>query len=206
MNPEAMEKLLDQATTGRLATIDPDGFPVIIPLNFVLLNQRIYFHSAPIGEKLNNIRQNSKVGFEVDQHITTLPCYYFEESQDPSETDTLYRSVIIRGKARILENNMDKVLPLQRLMEKYQPEGGYTTVDINNLGLQHATVVEIAVENMSGKEKIGQHWSLEKRLAIAQKIYDHQPEAHYILSQIGIVIHRDKQTVQLSLENEVSNI
>ena len=83
MNNEAMEKLLHKATTGRLATIDTDGFPIIIPLNFVLLNQCIYFNSATIGEKLDNIRRNLKVGFEVDQYIVTLPCYYFEGSQDP---------------------------------------------------------------------------------------------------------------------------
>jgi nitroimidazol reductase NimA-like FMN-containing flavoprotein (pyridoxamine 5'-phosphate oxidase superfamily) len=202
MNNEAMEKLLHKATTGRLATIDTDGFPIIIPLNFVLLNQCIYFHSATIGEKLDNIRRNLKVGFEVDQYIVTLPCYYFEGSQDPSETDTLYRSVVIRGISRILEDNADKVLPLQRLMEKYQPEGGYTAVDVNNLGLQHAAVVEIVIENMTGKEKIGQHWPLEKRLAIARKIYDYHPQAHDILSQIGIVVHEDRETVQLSLANE----
>jgi uncharacterized protein len=199
MSFDDMEKLLHRSPTGRLATIDSNGYPVIIPLNFVLIKNSIYFHSAPVGEKLQNIQRNPKVGFEVDQYIATLPCYYFEDSQDPSETDTLYRSIIIRGHARLLEDNLQKILPLQRLMEKYQPEGGYETVHAGNIGLQHAAVVEIAIDQMSGKEKIGQHWHVEKRLAIAQKIYECHSCGHDILKEIGVVVHENNGIVTFSL-------
>ena len=55
-------------------------------------------HSHPFGEKLDNIKRNSQVGFEVDQHICFLPSYYFHPT-DASQADTLYISIVIKGNA-----------------------------------------------------------------------------------------------------------
>ena len=64
-------------------------------------------HSHPLGEKLDNIKRNSKVGFEVERHICFLPSYYFHSS-DASQADTLYISVVIKGNAQIVDNNEEK--------------------------------------------------------------------------------------------------
>jgi len=76
-------EFINSQSVGRMATIDAKGYPQIIPMNFVYINtdetnvdlqcmvrsDAIYMHSHPVGEKLNNIRNNPQVGFEVDQHI-----------------------------------------------------------------------------------------------------------------------------------------
>jgi len=67
----------------------------------------VYMHSHPLGEKLDNIKRNSKVGFEVERHICFLPSYYFHSS-DASQADTLYISVVIKGNAQIVDNNEEK--------------------------------------------------------------------------------------------------
>ena len=84
----------------------------------------IYMHSHPLGEKLDNIKRNSKVGFEVDQHICFLPSYYFHPA-DASQADTLYISIVIKGNALIVEDNKEKAKALNALMQKYQKEGKY---------------------------------------------------------------------------------
>ena len=79
---------LNSQPVGRISSIDNEGFPQVIPMNFVFvkskhemkLNKRstpinsnaIYMHSHPFGEKIENIKRNSKVGFEVDQHVCFL--------------------------------------------------------------------------------------------------------------------------------------
>jgi nitroimidazol reductase NimA-like FMN-containing flavoprotein (pyridoxamine 5'-phosphate oxidase superfamily) len=106
---ENIINFLNTQSVGRFATIDIDGFPQIIPMNFVyvkaekyrdnscvLKQDSIYMHSYRFGEKIDNIKRNSNTGFEVDQHLAFLPSYYFHPS-DASQADTLYKSVVIKG-------------------------------------------------------------------------------------------------------------
>ena len=48
---EKIIEFLNQQETGRVSSIDKDGFPQIIPMNFVYANDAIYMHSHPKGEK-----------------------------------------------------------------------------------------------------------------------------------------------------------
>src|SRR5919199_1456294 len=137
-------EFLNSQPVGRIASIDANGYPQVIPMNFVYLQvddpntdlQRIikldavYMHSHPLGEKLDNIKRNPKVGFEVDQHICFLPSYYFHPT-DASQADTLYISVVIKGNSLIVEDNEEKARALNALMEKYQKEGRYQILPPN---------------------------------------------------------------------------
>jgi len=78
---QKIKEFLDVEHVGRVASIDEKGYPQIIPMNFVFLNDAIYMHSHTKGEKLNNIRRNQKVGFEVDKELEFLPSYF----EDPKE-------------------------------------------------------------------------------------------------------------------------
>ncbi|MEC7707735.1 MAG: pyridoxamine 5'-phosphate oxidase family protein, partial [Thermoproteota archaeon] len=69
-------KFLNEESTGRISSIDKQGFPQIIPMNFVFLNDLVYMHSHIRGEKIENIKRNSKVGFEVDRNLEFLPSYF----------------------------------------------------------------------------------------------------------------------------------
>ena len=69
---EKIIEFLSSQQTGRVASLDEDGFPQIIPMNFVFINDAIYMHSHIRGEKLDNIRRNQKVGFEVDKSLVEV--------------------------------------------------------------------------------------------------------------------------------------
>src|SRR5438105_436306 len=115
---------LNSQPVGRIASVDKRGFPQVIPMNFVFANNCIYMHSHPMGQKIENIRSNPKVGFEVDQHVCFLPSYYFHPT-DASQADTLYISVVIKGKAELVHDRAEKSHVLNALMDKYQKEGQY---------------------------------------------------------------------------------
>ena len=117
-------EFLNNESTGRIASIDKNGYPQIIPMNFVFVNDVIYMHSHVKGEKLDNIIQNHKVGFEVDKNLEFLPSYFFDPN-DASLANTFYISVVIKGEAKIIEDKNEKVCALNGLMRKYQPEGRY---------------------------------------------------------------------------------
>ena len=185
-------KFLNEEDTGRISSIDKQGFPQIIPMNFVFLNDLVYMHSHIRGEKIENIKRNSKVGFEVDRNLEFLPSY-FSDPEDASLADTLYISVVIKGKAQLVEDNEEKVLALNGLMEKYQPEGQYKPMN-KNMGVLDATaVIKIIPKEMNGKYKIGQNMSKEEKVDLANKIKNRNSKtSKETLAIMGFTIENDK--------------
>ena len=192
---------LNSQAVGRLACIDINGFPQVIPMNFVYVQSEkvrdnscilkedcIYMHSYRFGEKIDNIRRNSTTGFETDQHLAFLPSYYFHP-YDASQADTLYISVVIKGYSYIVEDKEEKALALNSLMEKYQKEGNYEKLNSKMHSVQEVTVIKLIPHNMKGKYKIGQQWTPSYRLKIAKNILTREKEnAKLIFEVMGIEI------------------
>lgn len=168
---EKIIEFLNKEQTGRISSIDKDGFPQIIPMNFVYLNDAIYMHSHTKGEKLENIKRNSKVGFEVDKSLEFLPSY-FTDPKDASQADTLYISVVIKGNGIILEDRKEKTLALNALMKKYQPEGKYESITPEMEVLDEVAVIKVSPDSLKGKYKIGQHLRKDEREELAQQIFE----------------------------------
>ena len=193
-------KFLNEENTGRISSIDEQGFPQIIPMNFVFLNDSVYMHSHIRGEKIENIKRNSKVGFEVDRNLEFLPSY-FSDPEDASLADTLYISVVIKGEALLVENNEEKVLALNGLMKKYQPEGRYKPMDKNMDVLDATAVIKIIPKEMNGKYKIGQNMSKEEKIDLANKIKDRNSKtSRETLAIMGFVIQDDELVMKEDVE------
>jgi len=167
---EKIIEFLSVESTGRIASIDTNGFPQIIPMNFVFINDVIYMHSHVRGEKLENIKRDSKVGFEVDRSLEFLPSYFFDPT-NASLADTLYISVVMKGTCVIVEDEEEKVLALNGLMKKYQPEGGYEPMNPEMEVLNEVAVIKIIPNTMRGKYKIGQNLKNDERLTLAENIF-----------------------------------
>jgi uncharacterized protein len=146
-DPGIIKELLETAPVGRLGTLDSDGYPMIKPLNFVYADGKIYFHTALSGEKIDHIRRNNNVVFEVDQ-----PIAYVKGDRNPCTAKYLYRSVIIKGRATLIEDRTQRIFALKRLMEKYQPDGGYGDFPEEKLAL--TGIVRIDIDEMTGKQDI----------------------------------------------------
>ena len=164
-------EFLNKEQTGRICSIDENGYPQIIPMNFVWTNNSIYVHSHTRGEKLENIKRNPKVGFEVDRSLEFLPSY-FEDPQDASLADTLYISVVIKGEGIIVNDKKEKTLALNALIKKYQPEGKYEPINEHMEVLDEVAIIKITPKTMRGKYKIGQNLSKENRIILAKQILE----------------------------------
>ncbi len=188
---EKIKEFLQKEHVGRISSIDGDGFPQIIPMNFVLLDDFIYMHSHIKGEKLDNISKNNKVGFEADRELEFLPSY-FEDPQDASLADTLYISVVVKGLGSLVDDREEKTLALNGLMEKYQPEGQYEPIRADMQVLDHVAVIKIVPQILHGKYKIGQNVNPEKRMVLAQKILKrNSPTAGQTLKVMGFEVSDD---------------
>ena len=185
---EKIIEFLSSQQTGRISSIDENGYPQIIPMNFVFINDVVYMHSHIKGEKLENIKRNQKVGFEVDKSLEFLPSY-FSDPTDASLADTLYISVIIKGNASIVLDREEKTIALNGLMKKYQPEGGYEPIKPEMDVLDEVVVIKIVPESLRGKYKIGQHMDRKSRVDLAKQIMErNSPTAKETLDIMGFEI------------------
>jgi uncharacterized protein len=199
-----MIEFLNEQPVGRVASLDGSGYPQVIPMNFVYHDGAVYMHSHPFGEKLDNIRRNPNVGFEVDQHICFLPSYFFHPT-DASQADTLYISVVIKGKAELVHGNEEKALALNALMEKYQKEGRYEALVANMPSVHEVAIIKVIPRDIRGKYKIGQHWTRPYRLKMARNILEREgrDNARPILRIMGIDIIAGEESLQVIEEPEM---
>jgi nitroimidazol reductase NimA-like FMN-containing flavoprotein (pyridoxamine 5'-phosphate oxidase superfamily) len=143
-----IEKILTTSEVGRLGTISKDGFPRIKPVNFVYEKNAIYIHSAIQGEKIDDIILNSRVCFEID-----IPIGYISAVTTACRASYAFRSVMILGRASILQADLEKKNIFTKLMEKHQPE-----LDLGNsipAKLENVAIIKIDILELTGKESLG---------------------------------------------------
>lgn len=76
LSQEDAQKILYQGTFGVLAVSGDDDYPYAVPLSYVYDGQKIYFHSAKSGHKLDSISKNPKVSFCVIDKDQIVPDKY----------------------------------------------------------------------------------------------------------------------------------
>jgi len=143
-----IDGVLTAAAVGRLGTLGADGWPRIKPLNFAWHGGKVYFHSAREGEKIRDIGRDSRVCFEVD-----LPLAYVRARTQPCQATYLFRSVVLQGRASLVEEPEERRGALAALMAKYQPGEQWSRFPEDKLAL--TAVVRIDPEAVVGKEDLG---------------------------------------------------
>jgi len=169
-DPKEIQRILSSTNIGRLATNGPDGYPYIVPVNFVTLNGNIYFHCAPKGEKLDNLNRDPRVCFEVD-----VPLSYIDIGLDPNRPicnlHQFYHCVIIRGEAAVVKDDALKVDTLNALVAKHENTEDFQKVTSDMSGCKACEVIEIKPDSISAKSDLIQNKSEEDRRAVAQYLY-----------------------------------
>ena len=137
-----LEAILQAGEYGVLATNGLHGYPYAVPLSYVYLNGKLYFHGAPEGSKLNNIRADERVSFCVVGHTCILPAKF----------STQYESVIVFGRAGEAGAE-EKQAALTALVAKYSPE--YREQGQSYIGrvLDKTLVLRLDIEHMTGKAR-----------------------------------------------------
>ncbi|MGD9819030.1 MAG: pyridoxamine 5'-phosphate oxidase family protein [Desulfomonilaceae bacterium] len=164
---EQIEWILGQARIGHLATIGSDGYPYITPVNFVYHNGNIYFHSATTGEKLDNLKSNPNVCFQVD-----IPLAYLDSGFDPDggicRLHQFYHCVIIRGLASLVEDDDIKAQCLNALVRKHERRIDHEPVMTKSEGFSRCVVVAIEPTSITAKTDLFQYKSTDIRNRLAK--------------------------------------
>lgn len=144
LSEETAVEVLERGTSGVLAVQGDDDYPYAVPLSYVYGAGKLYFHSAVAGHKLDAIKRNTRVSF----------CVIDQDMIVPEKFTTYFRSVIVFGTIRLLEDKKEKQLALMQLGMRYTPADadGCRQEILKTEG--HVAVLELSVEHMTGKEAI----------------------------------------------------
>ena len=140
----AAEALLQSNRRGILAMNGDNGYPYAIPINYFYdcVGQKIYFHGAKVGHKVELLKASDKVCFTV----------YGNERIDEAESWAPYmQSVVVFGKCRLLEPGPESIDRLKEFAMKYYPDETLADEEIARSG-RAAQIFEITIEHMSGKQ------------------------------------------------------
>lgn len=137
------EDILNNGTSGILAVHGDDGYPYTVPLSYVYGNNRIYFHSATEGHKIDAVKRNPKASFCVTGQDIIVPQKY----------TTYFKSVTVFGKINILDNNEEKMEAITKLAAKYSPLESETSrqAEIEH-GWKNFCILCLSIEHISGKK------------------------------------------------------
>ena len=143
IGPEAAEQLLLHCRRGVLAMNGVEGYPYAVPVNFVYDKevQKIYFHGAKAGHKIEALRACTKVCFTV----------YGNEAVKEEAWAPFMQSAVAFGKCHPMENGPEAVARLKQFAMKYYPDEQLADEEIARAG-KAAQMFEIEIEHLSGKE------------------------------------------------------
>jgi nitroimidazol reductase NimA-like FMN-containing flavoprotein (pyridoxamine 5'-phosphate oxidase superfamily) len=140
-DPSLVRATLEEAQVCRIAMVDGDQ-PYLLPFSFVVEEDNLYVHSAAHGRKLEVLRKNPNVCFEVDLDAAVVP------AKASCDVGVRFRSVVGFGAVTFVEEPAEKVRILRLFIRKYTPKG---SLDMPEHELQKTVVWRVAMERMTGK-------------------------------------------------------
>jgi nitroimidazol reductase NimA-like FMN-containing flavoprotein (pyridoxamine 5'-phosphate oxidase superfamily) len=137
-----LEEILTSAKICRLGMID-DGLPYVIPFNFGYRENCLYIHSAPEGKKIDILRKNPLVCFEVEQQADII------EDEVACKWSTLYRSVVGYGNVEIITDFEQKTQGLEIIMTQHGYKG---KMKFESKEVDFIVLLKLKIESMTGKQ------------------------------------------------------
>ena len=137
--------VLQRGTVGTLAVLGDNEYPYTVPLNYFYYDNKIFFHGAKTGHKIDAIKKHNKVSF----------CVIDQDDIISEKFTSYFKSVIVFGTARILEEESEKRNAIEKLAEKYSPDQKEEkrSEEINKQ-FSALCIIELNIEHMTGKQAI----------------------------------------------------
>lgn len=137
-------RVLEEGKTGIVGVLGDDGYPYTVPINYVSLENKIYFHSAKKGHKVDAIAKEPKVSMTVVEKDDVVS----------REFTTYFRSIQLFGKAYVVEDEAERNVAFRALCEKFSGADMDRYEEIMSKEAAAAAIVRIDIEHITGKESI----------------------------------------------------
>jgi len=140
-DPVEIEKIIKEAQVCRLAMVDGNK-PYVVPLSFGYEGESLFFHSGHNGRKIDILRNNPTVCFEMDLQGDIL------EADVPCKWTTQYRSVIGSGEVEFVENPDEKKNAFRIIMAHYSDR----IFEFTDEMLKSVVILKVKIAEISAKK------------------------------------------------------
>lgn len=137
----AIEDILSKASVCRLGLCE-NNQPYVVPLCFGYKDNTLYFHCAGQGKKLDILRKNNNVCFEVDIERELI------KADQACDWGMKYKSVIGFGKAVFIKDVEQKRKALDIIMQQFSKD----TFEYSSNTIKNIVVIKVKIESMTGKQ------------------------------------------------------
>ena len=145
MTSKEIEQFLACARVDRLGMCLESG-PYVVPVGYGYADGKIFFHTCNKGLKMDAIRRNANVCFEVDESLSDA---------------SMFKSVIVFGTAEIIEDKERMIPYLQRLIDKYRVPESFDTY-MNKPGRNREKELEaVRICVITPKKITGKKWVMK---------------------------------------------
>ena len=135
-------EILNKAETIRLAMVD-EAKPYIVAMNYAYAEGCIYLHAAKEGRKIDVLKTNNNVAFQVDCDVEIVL------REDACGCTTKYLSVFGTGSALLIDVKEEKIKALDAIMKKHSGKEGY---EYPEKLFDRTLIIKIVIETMTGKK------------------------------------------------------
>lgn len=143
ISDEAAKQLLANEKRGVLAVNGDDGYPFAFPVNYFYDqdNEKIYFHGAKTGHKVDSLKKCDKVCFTV----------YGNDRYEEGDWAPYVQSTIVFGRCHLIDDAEITESRVRELAEKYYPDKAEIDAEIAK-SIKAVQLYEITIEYLSGKQ------------------------------------------------------
>lgn len=135
-----IEAIIRRAGVCRLAMVD-DGRPYLVPLCFGYQDRTLYFHSAMKGKKLDLLKKNGQVCFEMEGECELV------EGERACDWGMKYESVVGFGRAVFMDDPESKLKALALIMAGYSDR----LFEFSDSEIKNTCVFRVDISEMRGK-------------------------------------------------------
>ena len=155
--------VLDKTEYGTLA-LSVDNKPYAVPVNFVRIDDTLYFHGALSNKKMKILAKNPQISFSVVENYALIDSDFSTTEELACPATQFFKSVSVEGMTIMVTDRAEKAQVFTTLMQKLQPKGGYKPFSDSDYdtAIKATAVVKIEVNHLSCKFKFGQHLSDER--------------------------------------------
>lgn len=145
-----IEEILNTSEICRIGMVD-DGLAYIVPVNFGYSNGVIFIHSAPNGRKMELLKRNNRVSFEIEYMSDVV------KKDVPCEWTAKYRSVMGLGSVEMITEYERKKTGMDIIMRKYGFKGD---IVYDEASLSRMVILELKIHSVQGKQS--GDWNTDK--------------------------------------------
>ena len=139
---QIIAEVLNGSKICRIAMMDGDK-PYLLPFNYGHADRCLYIHSAPAGKKIDLLRKNPSVCFEIEHTARLIT------KESACKWATLYRSVVGYGNVEIVTDFESKQRGLEIIMSQH---GAPDLIDFEPNQVELMVILKIAINSITGKQ------------------------------------------------------